>query len=150
MLYTLQATGQAPETKDTPAAAVHRGASFVYLAPYDQPGHIERLAKTGQTAWAYGFNTMTITAVADEVAQTPHSDQLSETFGECVRRHAAPNDNPYVMAARKTHLVQSNDEDLELDDAVVLSEGERGAWAMAWIWISDAEAGIATEEEEGA
>ena len=91
---------------------------------------------------------MTITAVADEVAQTPHSDQLSETFGECVRRHAAPNDNPYVMAARKTHLVQSNDEDLGLDDAVVLSEGEGGAWAMAWIWISDAEAGIATEEED--
>ena len=148
MLYTLQATGQAPETKDTAAAAVHRGASFVYLAPYDQPGHIERLAKTGQTAWAYGFNTMTITAVADEVAQTPQSDQLSETFGECVRRHAAPNDNPYVMAARNTPLVQSNHEDLELDEAVVLSEGEGGAWAMAWIWISDAEAGIATEEED--
>lgn len=41
------------------------------------------------------------------------------------------------------------DDELEIDpDTVVSAGGDPGAWVMAWVWISDEQAGIKPEDED--
>lgn len=63
-------------------------------------------------------------------------------FSDCVKAFAAPNDNPFVAQARV--LVMGGEDDIALDDDVVLAESPEGdgARALAWIWISNDEAGV--------
>lgn len=56
----------------------------------------------------------------------------AETFAECVERHCAAENNPYVAAARE--IVGSDDEH-EIDEKTVVSESDDGAWVMSWIWV---------------
>lgn len=61
------------------------------------------------------------------------------TIGECIKALAVPDDDPYVTAARA--LILGSD-DIEIDDDTTISVGENGAWVLAWLWISDEEAGV--------
>jgi hypothetical protein len=52
--------------------------------------------------------------------------------------------DPY-RATAKGHV----DDDFEVDDdAVVSPGGDPGAWVMSWLWITDKEAGVETEDED--
>ena len=75
-----------------------------------------------------------------------HSPPLS--FAECVRQHAAPEDDPYVAAARKSPLVLDTECNVEIDERTVTSQGDGGAWVMAWLWVADEEAGVAASTSE--
>ena len=68
------------------------------------------------------------TAAADAAPARP----CERTFGECVERHCAADDNPYVAAARAMIGV---DDEHEIDDKTVVSESDEGAWVMNWVWI---------------
>jgi hypothetical protein len=50
-----------------------------------------------------------------------------------------PGDDPYVSAAR---AAIEDDDDTEIDDHTTTSTGDGGAWVLAWLWISDAQAGV--------
>ena len=64
-------------------------------------------------------------------------------FEDCVVAFAEDNNNPYVVAGRE----MMEDGDLEMDDNVVISEGEDGAYVFAWKFVSKEYAGI--EDEDG-
>ena len=62
-----------------------------------------------------------------------HSAPCTETFSECVVRHRAAEDNPYVAAARARI---GCDDEHEIDEITVVSESDDGAWVMSWVWVS--------------
>lgn len=78
-----------------------------------------------------------------KVLESLRADGL--TIGECVRTLTVPNDDPYVCAARAQIL---GDDDVEIDDSTTTSVGEDGAWVLAWLWISDDQAGIRADGGE--
>lgn len=49
-------------------------------------------------------------------------------------------DEGYVEAARETYVVPSSGhgQQIQIDDDAVISEGEGGAWVMAWVWVPGA------------
>ena len=53
-------------------------------------------------------------------------------FGDCVVAFAEDDDNPYVVAGRE----MMDGGDLEMDDKVVISESDDGAYVMAWKFVS--------------
>lgn len=67
------------------------------------------------------------------------------TLPMCVQCFAAADDDPYVRAARQ--LVAGGD-DIEIDDTVALSRGDGGTWVSAWLWVSDDEAGVDSDEDD--
>lgn len=65
-------------------------------------------------------------------------------IGECIRTLAVPNDDPYVTAAREAIRW---DDDVEIDDETTTSVGDGGAWVLAWLWVSDHQAGVLSHSE---
>lgn len=61
------------------------------------------------------------------------------TIGECIRALASPEDDPFIRKARDL-IVGSND--VDIDDQTIASQGENGAWVLAWQWVSNEQAGI--------
>jgi hypothetical protein len=59
------------------------------------------------------------------------------TIGECLRAFAADDNDPYVKAAR-----QKATDTIEIDAQAVTSVGDDGAWVTAWVWVSNAQAGL--------
>lgn len=57
-------------------------------------------------------------------------------FGECLHAFSVGNDDPFVRAASA-----SRNDDLNIDSAIT-SVGNEGAWVMAWVWVSNEEAGV--------
>lgn len=55
------------------------------------------------------------------------------TFAECVTVFAESDDNPYVVAGCE----MMEEGDLEMDDNVVISENDDGAYVMAWKFVSN-------------
>ena len=52
-------------------------------------------------------------------------------------------DDPALAAYRAAAMDQSSGGELEVDpNAVVSKGGDEGAYVMAWLWVSDDEAGI--------
>lgn len=67
------------------------------------------------------------------------------TLGECIAAFADPEDDPYVVAA---HDMQ-RDGELEIDNPTVVSRGAPdGAYVMAWVWVSNADAGLPDDAED--
>lgn len=67
------------------------------------------------------------------------------TFSECVGFFGDGDDNPYVA---KAHDLQVEGE-IEVDSTAVISESDDGgAYVMAWLWVSNEEAGIESEDSE--
>ena len=54
------------------------------------------------------------------------------------------NDDPYVSAARAALL---RNDDVEIDDDTATSAGDGGAWVLAWLWVSDRQAGFLSHSE---
>ena len=72
-----------------------------------------------------------------------HSALCTDTFSECVERHRAAEDNPYVAAARARI---GCDDEHEIDEITVVSESDDGVWVMSWVWVSKDD--IDEEEDE--
>ena len=69
------------------------------------------------------------------------------TFGDCVNFFAEPDGCPYVKAARE---IYHRDGEVEVDDRSVLSQStDDGDYVMAWVWVSNEEAGIESEGNDG-
>lgn len=81
----------------------------------------------------------------DGTAEVTHAEALQAlkadglTIGECVDVLAAPDDDPYVRAARDSIV---GDDDVQIDAKTVTSQGDNGAWVLSWMWVSNGEAGI--------
>ena len=76
----------------------------------------------------------------------PLEDVLSElkrrglTYSDVVKVYGVPRDeNPYAAFIQKG---LANDNDMELDDKVILSESERGCWVSCWCYVEDEAVGI--------
>lgn len=64
-------------------------------------------------------------------------------IGDVVNILGAADDDPYVAAAQEKNTSDS----VSLDGNPVVSYGEGGAQVMAWIWVSDDDAGVEGEGE---
>jgi hypothetical protein len=62
------------------------------------------------------------------------------TFTDCFSYFGvSAEDNPYLKAAHERHYREGV---LEFDDPAVISESDGGgAYVMAWVWVTDEEAG---------
>lgn len=65
------------------------------------------------------------------------------TLSDCMRAFAADDDDPYAVACRD----MMEDGNLEMDNNVITSEGNDGAYVLVWKFVSKEDAGI--EDEEG-
>ena len=65
-------------------------------------------------------------------------------FSDCVAAFAEDEDNPYVVAGRE----MMDEGDLEMDNKVVISETDAGAWVLAWKWVSNEDASLEEAEDE--
>jgi len=64
-------------------------------------------------------------------------------FMDCVRAFGAPTNDPHVIAAR-----QLGGDDVQIDNDTTLSEAEEGKWVMSWLWVSNTEAGVESNDDE--
>lgn len=68
------------------------------------------------------------------------------TLSDCLRAFSAlpgTDAQRYVDAARAYHA----SDELEIADEGVVSEGDDpGAFVLAWVWVTDVEAGVTVEE----
>ena len=64
------------------------------------------------------------------------------TIADCITAFGASPDDLHVKAARENIL---GDDDVEIDDITTISEADDGAWVLAWLWVSNIEAGIASD-----
>lgn len=55
----------------------------------------------------------------------------------------AVESNPYVHGALK----YMREGELEVDVLTVISDGEEGAYVMAWVWVSREDAGLYSEDD---
>lgn len=66
--------------------------------------------------------------------------RLGLTYAEIVKVYGVPRDeSPYAAFIQKR---LANDNDLELDDKVILSESETGCWVSCWCYVEDEAVGI--------
>ncbi len=67
------------------------------------------------------------------------------TFADCVSCFGVSADNdPYLKAAHEHHYREG---ELEFDDTAIISESDdEGAYVMAWVWVTDEEAGVTRQE----
>ena len=65
-------------------------------------------------------------------------------FSDCVAAFAEDEDNPYVVAGRE----MMDEGDLEMDDKVVISKSDAGAYVLAWKWVSNEDASLEEAEDE--
>jgi hypothetical protein len=73
--------------------------------------------------------------------------KLGKDHGLCrrIRDALTALDDPKLALYRAAAIEQSAAGELETDPGAVVSKGDdRGAYVMAWLWISDEDAGIAT------
>ena len=69
------------------------------------------------------------------------------TFGECIAAFAAPKDDPIVLAAREITIHQEGK--LEVDETTVRSGStDDGDYVLAWLWVSNEEAGLPSLDDE--
>jgi hypothetical protein len=54
-----------------------------------------------------------------------------------------------ISAPISSQRSSTSPNDFDVDaDAVVSPGGDPGAWVMSWLWISDQEAGLETDDED--
>ena len=91
---------------------------------------------------------------SEQTTQTPTlQDQLLDlkdkglTFTDCVNAFGVDRDeDPHAQAAAE---IYGCDGELEFDDTLVVSNGDDpGAYVMCWRWVTDEEAGIASNEDD--
>lgn len=58
-----------------------------------------------------------------------------ESFSEAITAFGVPREsNAYAKAAQRLYADEGR---IEIDDQVVVSEGDEGAYVMAWVWVPD-------------
>lgn len=50
-----------------------------------------------------------------------------------------PRATPYQIARARRLYAQGSDDDIEIDDDALVSEGDGGAWVQAWVWVPNQE-----------
>lgn len=56
-------------------------------------------------------------------------------FSDAVKAFGVDRDsNPYAIAAVKSYAEEG---EIEIDDCTVVSMSEKGAYVMAWLWVSE-------------
>ena len=66
--------------------------------------------------------------------------RIGLTYAEIVKVYGVPRDeNPYAAFIQES---LANDDDMELDDQVILSESETGCWVSCWCYVEDEAVGI--------
>ena len=65
-------------------------------------------------------------------------------FGEVVNLLGVDSSNPYAAFAHSHRLLSEGV--LEVDETAVLNEAGDGAYVMAWLWVSNEDAGVTPEE----
>jgi hypothetical protein len=72
------------------------------------------------------------------------------TFADCTVFFAAKRDDyalKFVEAARNQ---MHRDGEVEIDELAIISEsGDGGEYVLAWVWVSNEDAGLETDSEEG-
>jgi hypothetical protein len=72
----------------------------------------------------------------------------SSRFGGFINAFAELNqsdqDRCYIAAAQE----EAREGELEIDDCAVVSQGSEGAYVMAWLWVSNDDAGIEPADED--
>lgn len=66
------------------------------------------------------------------------------TFAQCVNALGA-EEGPFINAARE---LKQREGEVEFDDHVVISDSDEGAYVMAWVWVSNEEAGVEPEDDD--
>lgn len=72
---------------------------------------------------------------------------LDVTFGDCLQAFAldnTPEDQAFIDIAH----ANQRDGELEVDDLTIVSRSDSGAYVQCWMWVSNEEAGIATDDDE--
>lgn len=87
--------------------------------------------------------SVNFTPEKEEIVQAVKASGL--TFGEIITPFQEDESNPYVKAA-----IEKNEAgEMEVDCPAVVSDGDdRGAYVLAWLWVTDEEAGIPHISEE--
>ena len=85
------------------------------------------------------------TAAVEQIEQLIQSlNHHGLEFGEVVNLIGVDEDNPYVAAAHEHRLLSEGT--LEVDPKTITRESDEGAYVMAWLWVSNEDAGVASEE----
>lgn len=83
---------------------------------------------------------MRLLKLTDDQCKLIPSDLLTQEpdFAECVSYHAKKQD-----PALNVYRDAAGNDDIEVDDNAIVSKGDdNGAYVMAWVWVSDEDAGI--------
>lgn len=82
----------------------------------------------------------------EEVSGADVIAKLNELHRERVSDEEDEATQVYISTARARYHREG---EVEIDDNAVVSESDDGgAYVAAWVWVSDADAGFANEEEE--
>lgn len=57
-----------------------------------------------------------------------------------------PRATPDQIEAAREEYAQGSDDNIEIDDDALVSEGEGGYWVQAWVWIAEATETVSDEE----
>ena len=105
-------------------------------------------AGPGHVTYAEGAPVPMVTPVAAGTIQERLLALKAEglTFGACITAFGVDRDtDPFAKVAFENYQDEGS---TEIDDFTVLSKSKDGAYVMAWVWVSNEEAGIPSDEEE--
>lgn len=71
----------------------------------------------------------------------------SDDLIERLKASPDPSDADFISAASEKHEFGS-DGDVDIDENAVVSRSDDGAYVMAWLWVSNEDAGLSDENED--
>jgi hypothetical protein len=74
-------------------------------------------------------------------------DSLIRRLDDGITTEENPTDQAFRDAADEKYGCEG-DQAIEIDEGVPVSQGDRGAYVLAWVYVYNDEAGIETDEEE--
>lgn len=66
-------------------------------------------------------------------------------FSDAVTHFHDPADAGWIAMASELYADEGS---IEVDEGSILSESDEGAYVMAWVWVSNEDMGIGTEDED--
>ena len=84
------------------------------------------------------MNTADLRTIIDAIKPT-HPEQAQQ-LEDASRAH--DHDGTFSAAAREKYAGTGSDGDIDWDDETAVSASDEGAYVMAWLWVSNEEAGI--------
>lgn len=99
------------------------------IADYEVEGDRESVDMLGEDGTQYEWRFRPCRTFANELAALK---EQGLSFGNCVEAFGE-EESPFAKAAKGYRSV-------EVDEPTVISQSEGGAYVMAWVWVSNAEA----------